>query len=175
MTLSVPELNKLPAPEAENWFSQCCAAESWFKAMAIGRPFESVDAVTTHAVQVWQTCNNADFLQAFEAHPMIGDVNSLRAKYASTKNMASNEQQGASEANELVLEALASANKTYLDKNGFIFIICASGLSAQTMLDALTKRLDNDTATEIIIAAAEQIKITLLRLQKGLIEGAPIS
>jgi 2-oxo-4-hydroxy-4-carboxy-5-ureidoimidazoline decarboxylase len=32
----------------------------------------------------------------------------------------------------------------------------------------LMSRLQNDTATEITLAAAEQIKITLLRLEKGL-------
>ncbi|MFT2090796.1 2-oxo-4-hydroxy-4-carboxy-5-ureidoimidazoline decarboxylase [Paraglaciecola sp. 2405UD69-4] len=171
MTLSLSALNTLSTTEAENWFSQCCASEFWFKAMATGRPFTSVDAVKSHAVDIWNTCSTSDFLQAFEAHPMIGDVNSLRAKYAATKNMASNEQQGASEADEAVLQSLATANKAYLDKNGFIFIICASGLSAQTMLDALTLRLENDTATEVTLAAAEQIKITLLRISKGLEEG----
>jgi 2-oxo-4-hydroxy-4-carboxy-5-ureidoimidazoline decarboxylase len=39
------------------------------------------------------------------------------------------------------------------------------------MLHALTLRLKNDTPTEILLAAAEQIKITLLRLEKGLDEG----
>lgn len=172
MTLSLSALNNLSTHEAENWFSQCCASESWFKAMTTGRPFSSIDAVKRYSEKVWQDCSTTDFLQAFEAHPMIGDVNSLRAKYASTKSMASNEQQGASEADEQVLESLAGANKTYLEKNGFIFIICASGLSAKTMLDALTERLENDTTTEITLAAAEQIKITLLRLEKGLEKGA---
>ena len=99
---------------------------------------------------------------------MIGDVNSLREKYAATKNMASNEHQGANEADEKTLLSLAAANHDYLSQHGFIFIICASGLSAKTMLDALTLRLSNDTATEIKLAGAEQIKITLLRLEKGI-------
>ena len=99
---------------------------------------------------------------------MIGDVNSLRKKYASTKKMASNEQQGAADADETTLHDLAAANHQYLDKHGFIFIICASGLSAKTMLHILNLRLKNDTATEIDLAAAEQIKITFLRLEKGI-------
>ena len=36
------------------------------------------------------------------------------------------------------------------------------------MLEALQKRLPNDTVSELENAAAEQIKITLLRLTKGL-------
>jgi 2-oxo-4-hydroxy-4-carboxy-5-ureidoimidazoline decarboxylase len=100
---------------------------------------------------------------------MIGDVNSLREKYAATKNMASNEQQGATDADIETLQNLATANHEYQNRHGFIFIICASGLSANTMLDAVLLRLHNDTATEMTLAAREQIKITLLRLEKGLV------
>ncbi|HBL20462.1 MAG TPA: OHCU decarboxylase, partial [Alteromonas mediterranea] len=59
-------------------------------------------------------------------------------------------------------------NQAYLDKHGFIFIICATGLSAQTMLEALQARLPNSTQQEIVNAAAEQIKITLLRINKSI-------
>ena len=47
---------------------------------------------------------------------------------------------------------------------GYIFIVCASGLSAEEMLAMLTDRLGNDPTREIQIAAAEQAKITALRL-----------
>ena len=167
-TLSLQSLNSLSIVEAQQWFSQCCAAPKWFKGMTKALPFTDLDAIVQSANKIWQDCSTPDFLSAFEAHPMIGDVNSLREKYAATKNMASNEQQGATGADEQTLQNLAAANHEYLNRHGFIFIICASGLSANTMLDALTLRLPNDTATEIKLAAAEQIKITLLRLEKGL-------
>ena len=166
--MSLHTLNSLNETEAEQWFSQCCAAPKWFKGITKARPFIDFDSVTQAAVKVWQQCAAPDFLIAFEAHPMIGDVNSLREKYSATKSMASNEQQGATHANEQTLQDLAAANHEYLDKHGFIFIICASGLSAQTMLKTLKLRLSNDTQTEIKLAAAEQIKITLLRLEKGI-------
>ena len=54
----------------------------------------------------------------------------------------------------------------YLDKFGFIFIVFATGKSAQQMLDSLLARLPNDRTTELVNAAAEQNKITRLRLQK---------
>jgi 2-oxo-4-hydroxy-4-carboxy-5-ureidoimidazoline decarboxylase len=167
-TLSLQDLNSFDNKEAAQWFSECCASPQWFNAMANARPFTDFDGVTGTAVKVWQQCSISEFLTAFEAHPMIGDVNSLRKKYAATKNMASNEQQGADNADDKTLQKLASANHKYLNRHGFIFIICASGLTANTMLDALRLRLPNDTATEIKFAAAEQIKITLLRLVKGL-------
>ncbi|MFT6990446.1 MAG: 2-oxo-4-hydroxy-4-carboxy-5-ureidoimidazoline decarboxylase [Paraglaciecola sp.] len=170
-TLSLQALNSLNSIDAEQWFSQCCAAPKWFKGLTQARPFSDYDAVVESANKIWQQCSTPDFLTAFEAHPMIGDVNSLRKKYAATKNMASNEQQGAADADEKTLHDLASANHEYLNTHGFIFIICASGLSAETMLQALNLRLNNDTATEIVLAATEQIKITLLRLEKGLEKG----
>ena len=169
--LSLQALNKLNSLAAEKWFGQCCAAPGWFTGMAQARPFNDFESVTQAAKDIWQQCSSADILSAFEAHPMIGDVNSLRKKYAATKKMASNEQQGAAHADEKTLHDLACANHEYLNTHGFIFIICASGLSAQTMLQALTLRLKNDTATEVLLAAAEQIKITLLRLEKGLDKG----
>ena len=76
---------------------------------------------------------------------------------------------------EQTLQALADANHQYLAKHGFIFIICATGLSAETMLDALMQRINNSTAREIELAAAEQLKITLLRLEKGLEKGIQTS
>jgi 2-oxo-4-hydroxy-4-carboxy-5-ureidoimidazoline decarboxylase len=166
--LSLQALNNLASKEAEQWFSQCCAAPKWFEGMAQTLPFTDFDSLLKTAKQIWLECSTPDFLTAFEAHPMIGDVNSLRKKYAATKNMASNEQQGANDADDKTLHDLALANHDYLNKHGFIFIICASGLSAKTMLDTLMLRLQNDTPTEITLAAAEQIKITLLRLEKGL-------
>jgi 2-oxo-4-hydroxy-4-carboxy-5-ureidoimidazoline decarboxylase len=166
--LSLQTLNNLTSKEAEQWFSQCCAAPKWFTGMAQTLPSRDFDSLMQTAKDIWQQCSTPDFLTAFEAHPMIGDVNSLRKKYATTKNMASNEQQGANGADDKTLHDLALANHDYLNKHGFIFIICASGLSAKTMLHALMLRLPNDTTTEITLAAAEQIKITLLRLEKGL-------
>jgi 2-oxo-4-hydroxy-4-carboxy-5-ureidoimidazoline decarboxylase len=165
--IKLQNLNNLTQQAAQQWFSYCCAAPTWSLNMAQARPFNSLEQLQQKAQHIWQDCTEADYLVAFEAHPMIGDVNSLREKYASTKAMASNEQQGANEADEATLQALADANHQYLAKHGFIFIICATGLSAQTMLDALLARLNNDSQTEIRLAAAEQLKITLLRLEKG--------
>jgi DNA recombination-dependent growth factor C len=56
--------------------------------------------------------------------------------------------------------------KQYLiDTNfGYIFIVCATGKSAEEMLALLKVRLENDPEAELLIAAKEQNKITQLRL-----------
>lgn len=173
--ISLNNVNNLSLPDAQQWFSFCCAAPKWCEGMAKSRPFSDINEMTKAAQRVWQQCDEQDFLIAFEAHPMIGDVNSLRAKYAATKDMASNEQQGTSQASEQTLQTLADSNHQYLAKHGFIFIICATGLSAETMLQALLLRINNSTAREIELAAVEQLKITLLRLEKGLEKGIQTS
>lgn len=171
--MTLTELNNLAPQQAKVWFSQTCAAQNWVKQMVSLRPFTSVDSLIDKAASVWQQLDHADFLEAFSAHPMIGDVNSLRAKFANTKATASAEQSGTSSASEQTLLELSQLNQQYLQQNDFIFIICATGLSAQTMLGVLKERLNNDRATEIALAGNEQIKITQLRIQKGLSD--PIS
>jgi 2-oxo-4-hydroxy-4-carboxy-5-ureidoimidazoline decarboxylase len=166
MTLN--ELNSLSQSQAHDWLSHSCAAEHWLTKMVAKRPYKNIDDLLVQARSVWQQMGRDDLLEAFTAHPMIGDVNSLRAKFAATKATASHEQSGATGADEDTLQELSKLNYQYLGQNGFIFIICATGLSAGTMLAALKTRITNDSATELAIAGEEQIKITLLRLQNGL-------
>lgn len=166
MTLS--ELNQLDTQAAYEWFEQTCATQNWCNAMVAQRPYDSLQTLKETALDVWQTMQETDFLQAFEAHPMIGDVNSLKKKFANTQGMASKEQEQTAQASEETLQALHDLNHEYANKNGFIFIICATGLSADTMLSALKQRIHNSREEEIHNAAQEQIKITLLRLEKNL-------
>lgn len=166
--MTLDELNNISVEAAEAFFTQACAAKRWVTKMQEQRPYASESNVRQRAKTNWHDMEQADVLQAFDAHPMIGDISSLREKYASTKAMASNEQDGARQADEATLTALRKLNLAYKEKHGFIFIICASGLDAHTMLEEIAQRIDNPTATEIDIASAEQIKITLLRILRGL-------
>lgn len=168
MTLN--DVNELNADEASSWFEQCCASKVWIYHMVNARPYQNIEALTEQAKKAWAKCSHDDYLEAFTAHPMIGDVDSLRKKFANTKEIAAGEQSGAASASESVLYQLKEANHAYLEKHGFIFIICATGLSALTMLEALQARLPNSTQEEMSNAAAEQIKITLLRINKALDE-----
>ncbi len=164
--MTLAEFNALPAPGASSLLQQCNAATAWYEAVAARRPFSSLDHLKSSAEGIWHDLSETDYLQAFEAHPMIGDVDSLRKKYASTKALASGEQSGAANADEQVLNELAKLNHEYLAKFGFIFIVFATGKSAAQMLDLLKNRLPNDRGAEIRNAAAEQWRITLLRIDK---------
>lgn len=164
--MTIETLNALPPEEAEARFRDCCAANHWIQGMLDARPYGSAEALFARSKALWPELTEQDWLDAFEAHPKIGDVNSLRAKYANTKAMASGEQAGASVASEDVLQRLKAGNDAYLAKFGFIFIICASGKSASEMLELLEARLSNSRSEELENAAKEQAKISELRLEK---------
>ena len=108
----------------------------------------------------------ADWREAFAHHPKIGDVESLRRKFASTSVWTAGEQSGVVGAEEAVLTALAEGNAAYEARFGYIFIVCATGKSAGEMLEILQTRLLSGPRTELRVAAEEQKKITRLRLEK---------
>lgn len=164
--MSLERLNQLDEAEAAKALRTCCAAERWVQGMVASRPFESVEDLHEKADRLWPQLETEDWLEAFEAHPKIGDVSSLKAKFANTRDLASGEQSSASLASEETLQRLKYGNDAYLEKFGFIFIICATGKSADEMLLRLEERIDNTRADEIVNAGREQAKITHLRLDK---------
>ena len=135
-----------------------CGSHKWADAMTAARPFEDVAALNRIAERVWWSLGEVDHHQAFAAHPRIGESASSR--------WASDEQKGIAEAQAQVLADLADANREYFDRFGFIFIICATGRSAEQMLAAIEKRIENTHAEELRCASEEQAKITRLRLAK---------
>lgn len=164
--MTVDELNALPADQASAEFERCCGAKKWVAGMVAARPF--ADAAVVHAVadDVWALCGPEDYLEAFTHHPRIGDVEGLRKKFASTATWASGEQAGTAVAAEETLEALAQGNRDYEAKFGHIFIVCATGKTADEMLEILRARMPNEPRQELNVAAGEQHKITHLRLEK---------
>jgi len=169
--MKLEDLNKLSAEEANHTFMQCCTSSTWVNKMVAARPFIDAQELKQAADNAWIGLSVSDYLEAFEGHPKIGDVSSLRAKYANTKELAGNEQGLVKEANDAVLEVLSQGNTDYEAKFGFIFIVCATGKSAKEMSDLLQARLPNNKSQELINAAEEQRKIFQLRIDKALAEG----
>ena len=168
VSLSLSQLNALSQADATSEFLTCCTSSQWAQILADARPFAEIKALLSASDDAWQQAqtDEANLLEAFDGHPQIGNVDSLKEKYRNTQDSAAHEQSGANDAEDAVLEALAQGNQDYLDKFGFIFIVFATGKSAQQMLDLLQARLPNDRKSELVNAATEQNKITRLRLQK---------
>ena len=157
----------LAAPdEARDLLRSCCGASAWVERMMARRPFGSHDSLIAAARDEWFGLQRSDWLEAFGHHPKIGDRDSLRQRFARTAHLSEREQAGVDGASEDVLEALAAGNREYERRFGYIFIVCASGKSADGMLRMLRQRLPNPPDVEIRIAAEEQAKITELRLEK---------
>ncbi len=170
--MTLERLNGAPAAEAAEALGRCCGASAWVNAMLAARPFASAEALHAAADTCSAALEEGDWLEAFAHHPRIGDVASLRAKFATTAEWAGGEQAGAAAADEVTLQALAKGNDDYFARFGFLFIVCATGLTAAEMLARLEARLPHERAEELRIAASEQNRITHLRLEKLLREDA---
>jgi 2-oxo-4-hydroxy-4-carboxy-5-ureidoimidazoline decarboxylase len=164
--MNLQELNCLPIDRAKHLFMQCCTSEKWIEKMVASRPFTDTNGLRETADSIWNHLNEKDYLEAFDGHPKIGDIGSLKAKYANTKELASGEQSGASNTTDEIIVELAKSNRAYEEKYGFIFVVCATGKSAREMLALLKDRLKNDRQQELEIASEEQRKIFHLRLEK---------
>tara|TARA_Y100001934_G_C11943895_1_gene581577 strand:- start:53 stop:565 length:513 start_codon:yes stop_codon:yes gene_type:complete len=167
MSNAVAALNALTVEGATTAFIRCCGSSRWASLMAVRRPFSGLEAILRVADQTWEEMEESDILEAFEHHPRIGaDLESLREKFASTKEWSSSEQAAVSSASEETLLALRDGNIEYEKRYGFIFITCASGRSAEEILKELNSRMHHNYGDELQIAAQEQAKITRLRLEK---------
>lgn len=158
--------NNRPLPEVRADLERCCGSSEWVEQMLQFYPFQNTQQVLLLAEQIADQLNESDWLEAFSHHPQIGDLESLKQKFASTAAIASAEQAGSATASDATLKELAEYNQQYFEKFGFIFIVCATGKSADEMLTLLKQRIHHDPETELRIAAAEQRKITRLRLEK---------
>jgi len=160
------DLNSLPPDDAYSALLRCCGSTRWAEQMNARRPFRSEAESIAASTEIEAALDRSDWLEAFAAHPRIGDKATLRKKFASTAAWCEGEQTGVGAAAEEVLNKLAAGNDVYEARFGYIFIVCATGKTADEMLAILEARLPNDPETELRIAAGEQAKITRLRLEK---------
>jgi 2-oxo-4-hydroxy-4-carboxy-5-ureidoimidazoline decarboxylase len=164
--MTIEELNRLDVAALREALGKCCGAEAWIGKMLDVIPVADERALLAAAERAWYSCEEQDWREAFEHHPRIGDLSSLKKKFAVTGGWAAGEQSGVNAASDAVLTALATGNADYEKKFGYIFIVCATGRSAGEMLDLLKGRMDNTPEEEILIAMEEQNKITRIRLEK---------
>jgi OHCU decarboxylase len=152
------ELNALPPGKAVAELLRCCGSTRWAREMAARRPFANMEAIGEEADKISHGLGLEDWLEAFAAHPRIGERSATR--------WSSEEQGGAKSAPTATRARLDAANREYEARYGFIFIVCATGKSADEMLASVHERLTHSREEEWRLAAGEQRKITRLRLTK---------
>ena len=156
--LTLDELNALSPAEAAARLRECCASSHWVGRMVAARPFPDTDALLRAADAAWEGTRPADWLEAFAAHPRIGE----RARTAWSRE----EQHAAAGARARVSARITELNHEYEERFGHIYIVCATGRSGEQILADLLARMGNDAEHELRVAAREQHRITRLRLGK---------
>ena len=153
--MNVAEFDELPAADAERELLSVCRAPRWAREVTAGRPHRTVDALQAAAAAA---LTDADLEEAMAGHPRIGD----RAAGGQSRR----EQSAVATAEADVLTALADGNREYEERFGHVYLVCASGRSADDLLATLRSRLHNDPATERTVALRELAAINRLRIER---------
>ncbi|MFT4632816.1 MAG: 2-oxo-4-hydroxy-4-carboxy-5-ureidoimidazoline decarboxylase [Candidatus Pseudothioglobus sp.] len=162
-SFTLAAFNQLSDDAIAQALMSCCQCRGWAQRVTIKRPFLDAEALRSVITDAWAQATEAELLEAFQGHPQIGDLQALRNKFQGTATAEQGQVEGA---NESVLRALQARNDTYRERFGFIFIVYATGKSAAQMLALLDERLLNSRPQELGHGAAEQLKITMLRIDK---------
>jgi OHCU decarboxylase len=166
MSQSINRVNELSNDGAQAEFLKCCGSKRWARMMSEARPFANLGSLIVNAGSIWFGLSREDWLEAFSAHPKIGGKKAAAQQPEQAQSWSAQEQSGLSASALQTKAALAAGNEAYEERFGFIFIVCATGKSAEEMLSILNERMGNDRETELLNAAEEQAKITALRLAK---------
>jgi 2-oxo-4-hydroxy-4-carboxy-5-ureidoimidazoline decarboxylase len=158
--------NGLPQEEAAREILACCGSRTWAASMAAQRPIRDESSLLATSDTIWRSVGESDWLEAFRSHPRIGETHKEKVAPAQSSTWSEQEQQKAATIDEAVKLALKWGNREYEQKFGRIFIVCATGKSASEILEILRRRLHNDEATELQLAAEEQRQIMHIRLKQ---------
>jgi 2-oxo-4-hydroxy-4-carboxy-5-ureidoimidazoline decarboxylase len=153
----IADFNAAAAEAATREVLACCESTAFAKLITDGRPYLDADALDDAIGAAFEAMTWDDIVEAMNAHPRIG---------ARTGGISAAEQAGAAAAGAAVRQALVTGNQAYEQRFGHVFLICATGLSGQEMLDALHRRLRNPAETERSVVRQELLKITRLRMRK---------
>lgn len=164
--MTLAEFNYLSSSELAAPLSLCCGSSQWVKEVISNRPYGSIDLLQEKGTSIWNGLGSAEWKAAFAQHPQIGDLTKSSDGHSKALRIAAAEQSTTAVAEQAILDNLTEYNRVYFETFGYIFIICATGKSANEMLDSLKQRLSNNPEEEILNAAAEQNNITNLRLRK---------
>jgi len=159
--------NNAPGDTAEAQILPCCGSKRWAHEMAVRRPFNDEAALILASDETWRNLDEADWIEAFNSHPRIGETK-RQGETHNSDAWSRPEQEKVTETGNAAKIALAEGNRAYEEKFGRIFIVCATGKSAPEILEILQRRLRNDAANELQEAAEQQRQITQLRLRKWL-------
>jgi OHCU decarboxylase len=160
--------NRLSAGDAMRAILPCCGSRAWAQGVVARRPIADVEALLAASHEMWRRLAPSDWMEAFQSHPRIGESRARQSPPAQSVAWSTQEQRLVADADAAVKAGLADANREYERRFNRTFIVCATGKSAQEILEILLRRLNNDADTELHEAAEQQRQITEIRLRKWL-------
>lgn len=165
MTEGIEGFNRLSERQRMHLLFEVCSSTIWARRVLAGGPFRDAEALFDRADRVLAELPDAELDAALDGHPRIG---------AKADNPSSaREQARVADADDAVKAELAEKNRAYDDKFGYVYLVCASGRTAEELLAILTDRLDNDPETERRVMRSELAKINRLRLERLLTRETP--
>lgn len=153
--------NTLPGDEADVALLACCSSAAWARHITDRRPYADVAELHAAADDALAAMSEADLDEALAGHPRIGE-----RPASAHSSWSSREQSGAAAAAGPVQAELAAANRRYEERFGHVYLVCASGRTADELLAILHERLGNDPATERQVVRTELGKINRIRLDR---------
>jgi 2-oxo-4-hydroxy-4-carboxy-5-ureidoimidazoline decarboxylase len=164
----VADLDRATAATAATLLGPSCGSARWIERLISRRPYRTVPALVAASDATIAALGWPDIEQALAAHPRIGDRPEPEGAGGDTQAAWSRQEQaGARDAPADVQAGLRAGNAAYEERFGHVFLICATGMSAASMLAALQARLGHDPAREREVVRGELMKIVRLRLGKG--------
>jgi OHCU decarboxylase len=157
---ALADFNVLSAPAAVAELLRVCHSTRWAESVAAERPFADLPALQACADETWLALDPADWLEALDGHPRIGEQG------GSSPSLSRDEQSGLADVAVSTRALLAQGNLAYEERFGHVFLISAAGRTPEEILASLLSRLDNDPDTELRVATDQHRRITRLRLEK---------
>ena len=165
--MHLAEFNQASETDVKTFLKHCVQIESWVNELSAQRPYVSIEALISQAKQQTSTWQWTEIKHALDNHPRIGEKKAQVDLSAQEQGFSDREQASIS-SDEETQEALLAGNIAYEKKYGYIFLIKASGLKSEDVLQALHYRLMNDPDTEQRIVHQQLSEIALLRLTQEL-------
>ena len=159
-------INQLRPEHARKALLYCCGSIAWADQMILKRPFAEDGKLFASADEIWTRLDPKEWLRAIRHHPPIGRKRGNSKQSGTAREWSAREQSLAQASSAETLVVLNAANQAYRATFGYVFLISASGKSADEILQSLRQRLANDPETELRVAADEMRKIMRLRLEK---------
>jgi 2-oxo-4-hydroxy-4-carboxy-5-ureidoimidazoline decarboxylase len=157
--------NSAPESDVRIALRGCCAADAWVGRVAAGRPYSSEEALGAASDAATAELDDAGYAQALAAHPRIGE-----RPHDHVTAWSGEEQSAMASADRALHEQMAEANAAYEQRFGHVYLVCATGRSAEELLAVCRARIGNDPVTERGVVLNELTKINRLRLGKLLRE-----